>query len=122
MQRIVMFGLVLLVVVGAWLAPTTTEPASAQGGYYATVEAAAYKHGADPGYLWLVVGCETGGTYALNLWGPNGEYGPFQFMEGTFYNLASISGLGGSWQDPYSQAQVAAWAFANGYGDLWACP
>lgn len=98
------------------------SPAFAQvTGYKATVYEQAYAYGVDPEYLWWAVGCETGWTYALDLWGPNGEYGPFQFEEATFYEFAGISGISGSWMDPYAQAKVAAWAFANGYAYRWVC-
>jgi hypothetical protein len=42
-------------------------------------------------------------------------------MESTFYTFAAMSGHGGSWTNPYDQAWVAAWAFANGYSSHWVC-
>lgn len=102
--------------------PVATPPVAAQGGYYDTVAQAAAYYGLSADYLWSVVGCETGYTYRLDLVGQHGEYGPFQFMEGTFYTFASMSGHGGSWTSAYDQAWVAAWAFANGYGPAhWVC-
>lgn len=104
-------------------APAPAAPAAVQGGYgyYGVVADAAIAHGLSPDYLWWVVGCETGFTYRLDLPGPNGEYGPFQFMKSTFYWLAGLSGYGGSWYSAYDQARVAAWAFANGYASHWVC-
>lgn len=106
-------------------APVTLEapaPVSTGGGYADTVAAAAATYGVSFDYLWSVVGCETGYTYDPYYgYGAAGEWGPFQFLPDTFYWLASISGIGGEWQDPYSQAYVAAWAFANGYASHWTC-
>lgn len=114
--------MVILATIGTFQVPTTPVSAQESGGYYATVAAAANAYGLDPDYMWRIVGCETAGTYALDIWGKHGEYGPFQFMEGTFYSFATMSGLGGSWQDPYAQAWVAAWAFSRGYGPQhWSC-
>ena len=100
--------------------PVTASSTVSYGGSYAdTVAAAAATYGVSFDWLWAVVGCES--TYNLYAVGAAGEYGPFQFMEGTFYSFASLSGIGGSWTDPVSQAYVAAWAFANGYSNHWAC-
>ncbi len=106
----------------AALEPTNTTPVTAQtGSYYNTVAEAAAYYGVSADYLWSVVGCETGYTYRTDLTGRFGEYGPFQFMESTFYWLAELSGHGGSWGSAYDQAWVAAWAFANGYASHWVC-
>lgn len=103
-------------------APTNTTPVTAQtGSYYTTVAEAAAYYGVSADYLWSVVGCETGYTYRTDLTGQYGEYGPFQFMEGTFYWLAELSGHYGSWGSAYDQAWVAAWAFANDYASHWSC-
>jgi len=97
------------------------QPLSVGGGYADTVAAAAATYGVSFDWLWAVVGCETGYTYNLGTVGAAGEYGPFQFMESTFYWMAEMSGIGGSWYDPVDQAYVAAWAFANGYSSHWTC-
>jgi uncharacterized protein YraI len=121
---------------GEWIGPDTGNPVSsaayappmpaatlpqAGGGYQTTVYAAAAAYGVSGDYLWWVHGCETGYTYRHDLWGPNGEYGPFQYMNATYYWLADLSGIGGSINDPVSQAYVTAWAFANGYSSHWVC-
>jgi hypothetical protein len=123
---------------GAWLSDGGVEPQWAQGndpvptaapapapsygsGYQATVYAAAAAYGVSGDWLWAVHGCETGYTYRHDLWGPNGEYGPFQFHASTFATFASMSGIGGSLYDPWAQAYVTAWAFANGYSSHWVC-
>lgn len=123
---------------GGWLAydggpsapAPVTEPQWAQGsepapvsgsGYQATVYAAAATYGVSGDWLWAVHGCETGYTYRHDLWGPNGEYGPFQYHGSTFATFAAMSGIGGSIYDPWAQAYVTAWAFANGYSNHWVC-
>jgi hypothetical protein len=92
---------------------------SGGGSYADTVARAAAYYGADFNWLWAVAGCESG--YRFEVWGAAGEYGPFQFMESTYYLFASLSGYGGNWMNPVDQAYVAAWAFANGKASHWAC-
>ena len=102
-------------------APAEAPAAPSGGDYASTVSDAAIAHGVSPDYLMGVYGCETGYTYRTDLYGQHGEYGPFQFMESTFYWLAGLMGYEGNWQSAYDQAQVAAWAFANGYASHWVC-
>jgi soluble lytic murein transglycosylase-like protein len=90
------------------------------------------RYGVDPNYMVGVAACESNLDPAA--YNPaSGTFGLFQFVPGTFYWLRD-SGLN---QDPTyvpgdfyetrditsvgAQAHVAAWAFAHGYGYLWAC-
>ena len=89
------------------------------------IRAAALRHGVDPDVMVRVARCESGPTIDVNAIGDGGlALGPFQFHAESWMFLVRASGL------PYTlreighveaQAEVASWAFANGYASWWTC-
>ena len=89
------------------------------------IRAAALGHGVDPDVMLNVARCESGPDIDVNAIGDGGlALGPFQFHTKSFMWLSRISGLGYELRDVAdveAQADVAAWAFANGWAHLWSC-
>jgi surface rod structure-forming protein G/transglycosylase-like protein with SLT domain/uncharacterized protein DUF348 len=86
----------------------------------AIIRAAATRYGADPDQLLRVAWCES--RYNPNAYNPSGASGLFQFMPTTWsVNSARAGYVGASPFDPVAAANVAAWMFAQGSANLWAC-
>lgn len=111
-------------------AATFTQTASAQGGSVESmVRAAASKHGVNPDYLVRVAMCES----TMNPNAQNKNYfaggshptGLFQYLMETWNRISSRSPYGQQpWSEvtnPWINAHVTAWAFANGYSGEWEC-
>lgn len=83
---------------------------------------AAIRRGLDPLRLSAVATCESG--HRLLAVGRDQELGLFQFKPTTWEFISRVSGLGYSIElifDAEAQSEMAAWAFANGYGGWWSC-
>ena len=87
---------------------------------------AANRHGVDPNYLLRVAKCESGhNPNAVNrnyYAGGGNPTGLFQYLPETWNRIGSRSpyGVGNIW-NALDQANVTAWAFANGYAKEWEC-
>lgn len=99
---------------------TTTGAPAVQGSIQQIIIDAANKYGVNSNYLLSVARCESNfNTQASN----NGMYnGLFQYHSGTWQSFSAKAGYGGAsiW-DGSAQANVTAWAFANGLSSHWAC-
>lgn len=109
------------------------QPRVAQAGSYAAwaIQVWSARYGLNPAYMVNVADCESSmDPTAYNA--SSGAYGLFQFTPATYYWLRA--GLNEDttyvpgdfyetrgYSSPAAQAHVAAWAFAHGYGYLWAC-
>lgn len=85
----------------------------------------ATQYGVSPSYLLAVAKCESG--YNPGAYNPRDTdglpaVGLFQYKTRTFNWFASESGLAVNdiW-NPHHQAQLTAWAFANGLASHWGC-
>lgn len=100
--------------------PAVTAPTQAAGSIEQVIIAAANKYGVDPQYLLRIARCESG--YRTNAYNASGATGLFQFMPATWASFSAKAGYGGaSIYDGTAQANVAAWAFANGLASHWEC-
>lgn len=106
-------------------APTKPKPVVALS-VEQTVRTAARKHGVDEDHLVRIARCEsTLNPSAVNYGyaaGGGNPTGLFQYLPETWTRIGSRSPYGV--RDVYSardQAEVTAWAFANGYAGEWAC-
>lgn len=110
MRRLVLVVAVVVAVLGMG------SPAIAQTQYDAEIEAACARHGCDAGQLKRVAMCESWGMhvdqYGNFITGPNGEIGLFQFHP---------QGTWGAVTDVYTQIDIAAREFADGYAPDWVC-
>jgi hypothetical protein len=91
--------------------------ARAQEWIVATVYDAAARHGVSGDWLLNTASCESG----LDPWAYNdmtGDCGVFQFNPSTW---AEWGGDPGAIWDVWSQADMAAWAFAAGLHSHWCC-
>ena len=84
------------------------------------IHAASVQYGVSEAYLFKVAWCESRWTPWATSRG--GHRGLFQFADGTWATFSRRAGrAGASPYDPYAAADVAAWAFRNGYATHWAC-
>lgn len=103
--------------------PVTTKPKPTTtpkpvGNVEQIIRDAAEAHGISPDRLVRVARCES----TLNPNAKNGQYGGlFQFSDKTWDWFASMRGVGGSKWNASDAANMAAWAFANGYASHWEC-
>lgn len=96
------------------------RPAVASIPYEAAIHDAASRYGVSASWLIDVMLCESGGDpYAVNP--ETGDSGLYQYQPDTFWTFSSMSGISGDLWDPYTQIELTAWAFANGYADHWVC-
>lgn len=98
-------------------------PASAKADpvyWEGVVRDAAARYGVSPDWLADVARCESGfDPTAYNH--ATGDSGLMQFQPSTFSTFCEMSGLHGDLWNGHDSAEVAAWAFANGYADHWVC-
>jgi len=93
------------------------ESAHAEEWIVGIIYEAAARHGVSGDWLLSTATCESG----LNPWAYNpetGDSGLFQFKPDTW---AGWGGDPASLWDVWSQADMAAWAFANGLHSHWCC-
>lgn len=109
-------------------APTAAiaAPSAPAGGIEGIIRAAAAKHGLSGDYMVHIARCES----TLNPNAVNYNYyaggghpsGLYQFIPSTWARMSSQAGYGGaSVFDATANANVAAWAFANGRASEWEC-
>jgi uncharacterized protein YabE (DUF348 family) len=98
-----------------------TRPPAAPAEIEAIIRQAAAANGADPDQLLRVAWCES--RYNPNAFNPaSGASGLFQFMPLTWSTNSVRAGYAGASPfDPVASANVAAWMFARGSANLWAC-
>lgn len=87
---------------------------------------AANKYGTDPVHMLNIAKCES--TFNPNagatvpVWNGEKAQGLFQFIPSTWARMSAQAGYtGASVFDPVANANVAAWAFANGHSGEWEC-
>lgn len=102
----------------AYLIPST---AGADPSYWeGVVRDAAIRYGVSPDWLADVARCESGfDPSAYNA--KTGDSGLMQFQPSTFDTFCQMSGMYGDLWNGHDSAEIAAWAFANGYADHWVC-
>lgn len=84
------------------------------------IQNAARWHGVNEYTLRRVAWCES--SFRPWVTNPSGAMGLFQFMPRTWRWMSWAAGWGGSSAyNPVAAANVAAWAFANGYARHWVC-
>ena len=84
------------------------------------IHAAAVRHGVNEAYLFKVSWCESRWTPWATSRG--GHRGLFQFADGTWRWMSWRAGwVGASPYDAWAAADVAAWAFSQGYASHWSC-
>ena len=121
-MRILTYLIAGVVILGAAVCIERVEASSPTEVTALIYEAAAY-YGVSGDYLYAVALCETGNTLRSDLVGAAGERGVYQWHA-----------AGQWWNTPYGRAgypipignlradiYMAAWSFANGYGDAWSC-
>ena len=90
------------------------------------IRTAARKHGVSEDYLVRIAKCESGlNPNAVNrnyYAGGGNPTGVFQYLPETWNRIGGRSPYGvGNIYNAQDQANVTAWAFANGYSGEWAC-
>lgn len=116
----------LAAAVASWLGVRPAAGQSAWGAYWENVVyEAAWYWGADGDLMVRVMYCESGGdpsavSTRLNVNGTH-DLGLFQINALTWQEWEQASGLSGDPMNGYDNAQMAAWAFANGLEWHWAC-
>lgn len=86
---------------------------------------AADRYGVSGDVLWRIALCESGGdpgavSARLNINGTS-DLGLFQINENTWNWWSEIRGVYGNIFSPWDNADMAAWAWANGYSCHWTC-
>lgn len=89
------------------------------------IRAVAVKYGLNEQYFLGVAQCESNlnpssvnyGYYA----GGGNPSGLFQFLPETWARISARAGISGDVFNAKDNAEVAGWAFANGYSGEWAC-
>ena len=106
-----------------------TAPEQPTAPIYSNVEQivrdAANKYGISEDYFVSIAKCESTlnpnavnyGYYA----GGGNPSGLFQYLPETWNRLSNLSGIYGDIWDATSQAELTAWAFANGHSGEWEC-
>ena len=97
----------------------TTQP---PGAVVAAIRAAAARYGLDPTDLEAIARCES--SLRVLAVGRDQELGLFQWKPTSWQQISKASGLEYSIDrifDVDAQAELAAWAIANGYRSWWSC-
>lgn len=110
-------------------APAAVQPASvSSGSIQDIVTAAATKYGLSQALMHRIAKCESNyNAQAINSGYTAGDgsnpTGVFQFIRSTYISFALKAGFPASDDrlDAYSNINVAAWGFANGYASHWEC-
>lgn len=107
-------------------APVVKAVSGASGGdIEGIVRQAARKYGLNEDHFVQVARCESGLTPSSinhNYYAGGGNpSGLFQFLPETWNRMSSQSGIGGNVFDAVANANVAAWAWANGHSGEWEC-
>lgn len=101
------------------------SPAMSGGDIESIVRQAARKYGLDEDHFVQVAKCESGLTPSSinhNYYAGGGNpSGLFQFLPETWNRMSSQSGVGGDVFNATANANVAAWAWANGHSGEWEC-
>lgn len=111
----------------AALAAIALAPADARADAYwiEVIRDAARRHGVDGDWLVWVCQCESEYTPdAVGQPNPDGsghDTGLFQFSPATWAEMTGYMGISASIWDGHAQAEVAAWAFGNGFACRWVC-
>lgn len=110
--------------VGAALASISTETTKANG-VADIVYAAADRYGVRGDVLWSLALCESNGnpdaiSARLNINGTS-DCGLFQINELTWQWWLDVRGISANVWSAYDNADMAAWAWANGYACHWSC-
>ena len=113
-------GFVAGCVLASWLTLSCADTLAQSPEVRAAIHQAATRHGVSERWLRDVAWCES--RYLSWATGRAGEQGLMQFLPGTWRWMSARAGwAGASPYDPYAAADVAAWAFRNGYASHWSC-
>lgn len=102
-----------------------SQHATSANGIELLVYDAANRYGVRGDVLWSIALCESNGnpdalSRRLNINGTH-DVGLFQINELTWDWWSSERGINADIWDPYANADMAAWAWANGYACHWVC-
>ena len=107
-------------VLGSYLTLSCAGAKAQSAEVASAIHAAAVRHGVSEAYLFKVSWCES--RWSPSATSRGGHRGLFQFSDDTWRWMSWQAGLtGASPYDAWAAADVAAWAFRNGYASHWSC-